>query len=355
MARRKKKSTKAHSTRKPKHAKSVAVKAKSNHKKKDYKGVILLGFIVLCIVVFIAGSMSQKPKQKTYVAPSSSVSRKAVQVDVYKQHKNRIMHTYLKLHEGKVDSFWLYGTESFNQQGDKMKKKLDHLSLLMKKSAGVSPLATQLYRETKKVQLSKFANGASLKFFNGKFEDLGKDTIEICMIPMDQYQIYRQKIPAALWYRKDWKALMITAIDFSDAFLTALVYHEMGHWLRHKQGASSATAMTGSDSFISEEVEMHELEYKVLNFFSKGKLKKLMKSICARSKSKENPKDALNYVTRDDLVAFDVMLGTVDAGQRTIGTYGAQFLTSVGLECINQNTNSDQAKAKIKYYRWLSQ
>lgn len=87
-----------------------------------------------------------------------------------------------------------------------------------------------------------------------------------------------------LSYNANWRALFVAALEFpDDTWFDAFVLHELVHGAKDRQGAISARTEFGNDLFISEELEAHAVESKVLNIATAGRYGQMTKEIAART------------------------------------------------------------------------
>jgi hypothetical protein len=258
-------------------------------------------------------------------------------------------------HQSKKDTYWLTGKEAPQEFITKTKAKTAQIIKAMRRCAEGNGMATELFLKYKGFRISQYYRGSSRTFqkaptpVNGKVDwEKYLEGLEFCVIPKDEYE--RAKLPAMVFYRDKWRALMVLAIDMPEKFMTALVFHELGHALRHQQGRPSATATAGSDSYISEEVEMHALEDKILNYSSGGKLFTLYKKILARAKTKD-PTKVASLIAKEDIATYEKLFDLDEVGPKVINLCYAQFLVGLGFYAIGDEDPAHMAK-KIKYYRF---
>ena len=263
-----------------------------------------------------------------------------------------VVEQYFKIH-GHPDEYWLLGNEEFAHQVDLVKKWAENTKQLLGKYAGVSVLATEIHERFPDLHISEFRDGAAVTNFVDK-ESMERDlrnaesgkTLEVSIVPIIQRQKYQGMFPSNLYYRSEWGAVMVTGVVIPDVFLAALLYHEMGHALRHQQGAPSATAPDNSDTWIGEEIEMHELEYEILNSATGGELSKLYDDILARRTSDTDSISRQVKIT--DLVRFDQMFNLEKAGQELVGVSMAQFEIGLRFRAVNTEKLNEDAKRKKK-------
>lgn len=155
-----------------------------------------------------------------------------------------------------------------------------------------------------------------------------------------------------LVYDREWRALLIPAIDFSDpGWLDALVIHEMYHGWCLRRNLPSSQAPMLSNAWIAEELAAHELESRVLDDSTAGRYSRRLGEIVGRSKSKSLD-DFLAGLTAADVRSLDELFapaGKLEGALRT-----AQYFLNLSLTWIDSQGGQNSA-AKIRAYRALIQ
>lgn len=155
-----------------------------------------------------------------------------------------------------------------------------------------------------------------------------------------------------LAYDREWRALLMPAIDFADrGWFDALVIHEMHHGLCLKRNLPSSHAPTLSNAWISEELQAHELESRVLDEATAGRYFHRLGEIIKRSKS-QSLDDFLVGLTAADVRSLDELFapaGKLEGALRT-----AQYVLNLSLTWIDSRGGRTSA-AKVRAYRALIQ
>lgn len=304
--------------------------------------------IILAIVVLynIFGDTNKPPPIPVATAPKTSAAQPThlENVFLYYTQKHDRPDVYWMHSAIKDPAEWIQSVSWWTEQTEEAYQSLKDMNQLTRK----------IYGAYQHFAITEFYNGASMlvelttKGIETRMHAIKHGEIEICLVPENQFQKYRNQLPSKLYYRTDWNAIMVVAIEVPLPFRVALMYHELGHaYKRVVEHAPSAHAPANSDSFIDEELQMHELEYQILVLMSKGKLEELFEEIVRRE-----PRwwDA---ITKNDLDRFDQMFGLEKTGRDMASSYFATFLMGLGFHAASQ----DPAERRLQlsgYYRSLS-
>lgn len=270
-----------------------------------------------------------------------------------------VVDTYLA--QKPVDEWWLTVVPPL-EPGEEAIEVANHsaalaeqIARLLSKWQNVSPLAGDVAKTFPSFWVTFFNSGISTSITVG--EDPEKVrlphtySIEICFIPRDQFFPYR--LPGHFYYRQEWGALMMAALEYPEPVLAGLVFHELGHAYRHRQATASSVAPQFSDLWIMEEVEMHELEAQIFDAVSAGAFLAHMDAILARPPRPRNIYEAVNRLRLEDFRYFDAMLGTRDCGPILRAILSAQYILSLGFRYIDQSVPTGKRLGhKIALYRW---
>ncbi len=226
---------------------------------------------------------------------------------------------------------------------------------LLQRYAGTTDLSQAIADAFPRLHVMVYTQGMSVRLTQALTPEEAlppPNSLELCIIPQHEIGAH----PNLLYYKPEWKALMVAAVDWPDAVFAALLFHELGHALRHRQGAPSATAPPNSDAYVDEEVEMHELEAAVLIAASQGQFASSIKAVIARAAPVVDWPVALHQLELGDLRQLDQTIGADRAGQRVTSVMATQYLLTFGLWAIPQRpTDAAGYQADRRaIYRWLS-
>lgn len=279
-------------------------------------------------------------------------------------------NAYLNLHK-QADTYWVTGhersevIEQMKIESTKVKEHGDRLRDLLIRYKDTNDLSRRIYGEFNDFRIMIFANGSSrsltLATSTKELKPFDPSQIEICYIPASQVN-HASLFPNNCYYRKEWSAVMMRAINMPEEMMIAIFYHELGHALRHRvDKAPSATAPPHTDEYIREEVEMHMLELEVMDAATNGAFTDLLDNIIDRTWP--NPPGyfspriyaTVNNVTAQDLVAYDRMFKLASAGQSMISVATFQFKLSLLFRITDRFAPPENRKeVKINLYRWVT-
>lgn len=314
----------------------------------------IVRFTIGAIVAVVVGALFYVNSQR-YTYPAA--------VDAHIGYQ-AVLRSYIARHQ-QPDKAWLTGREDMFQEMTLIHSWANRLREQMDRYKDVSPLARRVHH-FRGFRVSKFTNGVSHSLIpplpDADIEAMlirEAGQLEVCMMTPVQRN-HPSLLPNSLYYRSEWGAVMVDSVQWTDTFLAALAYHEMGHALRHQvDRAPSATAPGDSDLWIGEEVEMHELEHQVLDAAVQGRFNQLLDGIIDRTPAAATP--VLEYraladtISREDWQAFDNLFGLQGAGKRTTSIHCAQFLISLGFRYIERNTpEADRRRRQIEFYRFMA-
>lgn len=199
--------------------------------------------------------------------------------------------------------------------------------------------------------------GTSRKIYVGStFEEANKPapagSIEVCFFPRNAEKHPRMR-GQLLLYDQSWRALMIGALDYPDKrWFDALAIHELWHAHMHKSGAPSATAPSLSDSWISEELQAHDLENKVLDNGTKGEYLKTVRSITSGIRGKLLG-EFLQQIKTEHLIQLDKLFGK--GSDREGSVRSSQYLITLTNDWLNLKYQGEELqRQQIEAYRTIS-
>lgn len=254
------------------------------------------------------------------------------------------------------DVFWLKGDEDSSEVRLLTLQWKDRIRTLMSKYKDISPLSQRIWKEFESFRVSMFFQGSSREFLVGKISDYPNypNILEVCVVPQNEMN-HPTLLSSTLYYRKEWGAVMVRAIDFSDEFYAAWMYHEMGHALRAR--VDKVNDRPRSDDWVWEEIEMHELESQILNEMSQGSFNKLQDRIIDRVESKgftsaHAASVASKSMTQEDLDVFDRMFHLEGIGKKASSIALGQLMLSIRFRYIDlQSPVNERRNRKIQAYR----
>lgn len=304
----------------------------------------MLAVIVLTIVLACARG------EKTAVV-HSAIPQKQKPVPLL----SPVFSRYLARHDAFPRKHWLPDDLSEKEMLFRVGQQEKKISSLLQKHRSVSPLSEEIYKHLGDFRVSLFHQGISkTPMIDNRFDPARPyGDLEICLIPEDQGSHPDLK-ETFTWYHREWSAVMQRDDICPDALLAAILYHEMGHALLHKQDAASSRAPTMSDSWIEEEVRMHTLEDQILDASSAGRLKLLYDSIIIRVLKDASLETIMAEVTESDLDAYDKLLSLQQESERMASISLAQFQIGLLLRAVDLLPFEQKPAKKLAAYRWVA-
>jgi hypothetical protein len=177
--------------------------------------------------------------------------------------------------------------------------------------------------------------------------------VEICFVAKKQAEALEKSInaPSILYWRSDW-GMFVNAIEMPYSVFAGLLYHELGHGIRHPVSLTGKGYFApGSDEYVAEEIEMHALETLVFSEASGGNFGKIIDEIVSKNPKALNTTDVLAGVTLSDLVRLDLSIGADKAGLETSQLLFAHYMIAVGT--AHCDLRSAGIQEKILMFRWL--
>ena len=267
-------------------------------------------------------------------------------------HMRSFTGPYMQHHSRHQDQFWLFGNEDVETQMHVVHAFTRRTRGLMEETKDADPRAAELWDLFDDFYVTQFHNGTSFRTFAGEPDPFEERGLEVSTVPFIQLQRYPHMFPSLLYYRKSWGAVMVVGIEVPDAFLPALMFHEMWHAKKHRDGAESATAHPASDSFIWEEIEAHEIELNVMDAVTDGKVRALFEDIRSRALKPDDPESVALAVDHADFVEYDRITGVTNAGKAMAGVYLAQFWIGLGIHTIGDDALTGKSR-KIGWFRYF--
>lgn len=227
-----------------------------------------------------------------------------------------------------------------------------HARTLLTQYRDVSPLAREIADAFPTFFISIFTNGASMSVSRTGATVPPAGGLEICFIP---HQEFRHGHPSLLYYRESWHAVMMAGISFPDSLRAAMLFHELGHALRHR-AAGGGVAARSPATYAFEEVEMHTLGSLILNAASGGAYFRGVDSILDRVPQPIDARRAALAVTRSDLELLDRAIGCEQAGFAVSLITVAEHLTVVAFRAIDRTFRDEAVRREEKrsVYQWFA-
>ncbi|MEO8638017.1 MAG: hypothetical protein ABI430_03915 [Candidatus Taylorbacteria bacterium] len=246
------------------------------------------------------------------------------------------------------DSWWL---ERPLDPGPKLAQSLAHaltnVENAVKRSAGASELSTKISTTFTAFFTSQFLNGGSVLSKTGTIDqEEMRRSLEICFLPESEFR--KGQLPSVLFYRSDWNAVMIGAINWSDPFFIGVLMHELGHAYQKKMGARYSNF---SQEWFEEEVAMHELEAHVLDHLTTNSYTKTLATVYDRHSQAPAVTEFMAVVSARDLLELDRAIGVHENGYDVRGVACTEHIVMLGFTFLDKRHG--EMKDKVNHYRWI--
>lgn len=220
----------------------------------------------------------------------------------------------------------------------------------------VTPLTREIASAFPRFRVSVYYQGISHQLLlvpNPEAALPPPDSFEVCLIPLSEMT---NDLRSTLLYRREWRAIMAAGFDWPDTAFAALLYHELGHALRHRQSAPSAFAELHEDLYADEENEMYWLEAEVINAATYGAFFSTLDDVIKRQPPGAGYQAVILGLRLDDFRRIDELLGgpKVTAGVANLLQY--EYLAALGQRLIRTTRPPvTWAAQERELYRWLEQ
>lgn len=210
-----------------------------------------------------------------------------------------------------------------------------------------SPLASNIASAFPLFMTTQFEKGGSVHTTQGDInpEEL-KFALEVCFVPQNEF--YGRNFPSTLFYRQDWKAVMIGGINWPDPFFAGVLMHELGHAYRHKIGASHQNFTPG---WFQEEVDMYDLQGQVFDHLTERRYSQTLDAIYESHASATNVVQFMTFLSSEDLLKLDRVIKIEQSGYEVRGAACTGHAVLLGFTYLEKKGGS--AQDKINHYRWF--
>lgn len=257
-----------------------------------------------------------------------------------------------------ADQWWLPTLPPIDSADDRtkvvalMEAQSEWVRRILQRYAGVSGLAQAIVDQFPSLWVSYDAGGFTQTVVRSATEPRPEVTLEACFIPQDTHE--RLEHPAHFYYRPEWEALMLAALDVPDGAYAGILLHELTHALRHRQGMLSPTTSVAHEAYVAGEVEAHELESAVFDAVSGGAFTAALDAVIDRAPAAADCRAVVLTLQRDDLRRLDAAIGATPAGVTITRTLATHYVYALGSRFISRRTDPSQhTPQRIALYRWI--
>lgn len=278
----------------------------------------------------------------TKTAVNSSASARAQLVAVCKEYMTASTN---------VDGWWLKESQQPSANLNlKLSNGLTNIYKVINTSKSASPHAREVAEAFPRFLVTQFINGGSIAVKDGDFNqgDLN-GAIEVCFIPESEFR--RGYMGSTLFYRGDWNAVMIGAVNWPDTFFRGVLMHELGHALENKRGRRMRNF---TREWFEEEVAMHKLETQVFDHSTAGQYSGKLLQIYKKHQNESSVIKFMASISANEMLELDEVIGVRDCGNDVRGPACTQHMVSLGFVYIDQkNASASNMDAKVEHYRWI--
>ncbi len=306
-----------------------------------------IGTLVGALVIIVAVALIN-PAKLLMPKPAAAPPPDAIEF-------RQTMDHYLDAHNRR-DEWWLINSQPPPEELNALIKQMSTQEEIVKQAIeqyrSVSPLTTEIAEAFPKFYFSLTIGGSSVTHSRKKnatdIQPISGQ--EIAFIPLTEKTTH----PAMMYYDPTIKRLALCGITWPVKVLPGLLYQDLGHALYHQAGKPSALAPQGSDLYVQEEVEMHELANEVFNKATNGAYYQTVDSILDQRRP-DNWQDAVLGVTPSELQQLDKVLGCENAGEVVANVMGGRYPFTLGIRYITRDTMTPEVKDawKVQLYRFL--
>lgn len=318
-------------------------------------GAVILSMVVLGMIVG-DGKKSNSPVS-TSNGSSSSKSADKTQTDPI---ADKFTETMVQFANQRPDQQWLFTGDAI--EGKDLDKFVSVSKLTIQKAENSFKTYSQIPEVKKfgdqfsgKLFMSMFSSNTNAPMMMGRGRDAFKGFgdpayLEICLFDSKARNDPRNQF-TLISFNPAFNAMMIAGIDFKEPWFSAFFLHEMYHVRKFREDAeSSKKNQYGTDLWISEEVEAHLLETKILDSATKGKYLQAVKTIIDKRESYRDPDMLPSSLTIEELNSLDALFPASSKDESSFRL--AQYIVTIGFTWLEKRfSGSELQKKQIDYYR----
>lgn len=246
-----------------------------------------------------------------------------------------------------VDNWWMRTTNppATMEVKQLLENKKDEVLSTIRNRRGISMETERIAARFQEFRLNIFVNDKAMHLNeDGITPSLGTNGIEISFVPEESA---RTILRYSLSWWPSWNMIIMPAINYPEKIRTALLFHELGHALRHNKNDHGMLAATHTkEGVLIEEIEIYQLNADILNAISQGKYYRLIDEILSRHVHERRFERIITSLTPQDKDAFDAMFdcrGT-EVASKMIAT---QYITLIGFRHAEKNRLGMSGKVAV--------
>lgn len=315
----------------------------------SWKAVCAVACLLAIAAVLVWPIRSDRPESSSNVSVSAEFQLPTAEIDKY-----LATHTALPR--------WWLGVGSWQQQIPTIGRQTRKIEQIIKGCRDTEGASPEVQRIAQQVSarftyllpgFTSTLDGTAVIVGSKREMDRALKTggLTVAFLPQSAVNLSR----SIVWFDARQDSLRLPAIVWppeAERVLTGFVCHELGHAVASQMGWSSSTAPPDSDSYIGEEVLMHELEDSVWNSGSHGAYHRLLDRMAKGTDWRQS----IARVTAAELVQLDSSIGASRLSQPVASLVVAQHLMSVGLASLRRSglRNAKLQTERLALYRALT-
>ncbi len=265
---------------------------------------------------------------------------------------NALIREHNKAKSDTTDTWWITDEppatlEIYNL----IEAKNKQIENLIKMYADTTPETHQISERFKNIKISVLINGLpqEINYDHTKIK-YPAGALDIIFLPEKVAMKDNQFLPT---FSSVTDALTIPTIEIPESLYAPILFHELGHALRHygERNLRNVKAMAEKDIML-EEAEMHSLGGEIMNVTSKGAYKQLVNIIVNRAPLSRSFGETIASITEDDLALCDKIFGCSHT-QIPGMMLSSQLMIDVGFNYCEKNKLGIDSKFKV--YKWLTE
>ncbi|MDD4902132.1 MAG: hypothetical protein PHE24_03270 [Patescibacteria group bacterium] len=331
-------------------------KVKSSSTKKTVLKWALMSFGALCAVAvsFLAIDFYGYSQDYHLAATTSLYTREHAQKE-QTENDGWWLNSIDSFGEKNADGIVIPAQEGVIKIAETIAQKKAKVVETINRYRGVNALAEKIVAEFPGYRTTVFNHGISFttelvprgvdKEENmNRIQEEMEQYLEVCFISRDQIG----DDDAWLFYRDDWRALMIAAIDLPDKLFAGLLWHEMGHAYLDK-------VCRGQVTTAADEMMLHRFEFTIMNAATGGSFQHYVDSLVDRYGGNSGDyQSCLRKIKLNNFRALDKILGCANSGLAASNIASACYVLAIGAGYIDKFGPRDKAAEDAKLYRWMN-
>lgn len=247
--------------------------------------------------------------------------------------------------------YWLTGAEPPEEQVRLSREWGNHVWSLIKRTDGLTPLATEVNQKVSGLNVGLVGPGnlAVLVVKNRSWSSACQEfpaTAQLSILTPNRLGIDWSRPHGSFPVpnlHPSTNVVRVPTYRFTDALLSAVLVHEIGHFIRHQERG----CRLWSDNEVGhslEEVETHTAGGDILNHYSGGELDRMIEYVLSRVPPDAGPEETIAACSSYDWGRFDMLLASRDFGIDR-GLLTTQFYLSAYFAVVDRRNGGIEEKA----------